>query len=208
MSAPHDAIILMARAPEPGRVKTRLAAEMGDEQALAIYRELAEGVAAALRKAGPRVTVSFTPTDAEPMMRDWLGDDFRYEPQGSGDVGARMASAIASRFAAGADRVVVVGSDCPTMTPEALRAAFSALADADVVLGPAMDGGYYLVGVSAPQDALFHDVPWSSGNVLRVSLERARDAGLRVTMLPEMRDIDTAADWRAHREAEWTRARD
>ena len=208
MSAPHDAIILMARAPELGRVKTRLASEMGDDQALAIYRELGEGIAAALRKAGPRVVVSYTPASAEQLTRDWLGDDLRYEPQAAGDLGARMAAAVAARFAGGADRVVVVGSDCPTMSPETIRSAFAALADADVVLGPAQDGGYYLIGISAAQDTLFRDVPWSSHDVLRISLERAREAGLRVTLLPEMRDIDTAADWRSYRDAEWNRARD
>lgn len=208
MSAPHDAIVLMARAPELGRVKTRLASEMGDDQALAIYRELGESIADALRKAGPRVVVSYTPATAEDLTREWLGDDLRYEPQPSGDMGARMHAAISARLAAGADRVVVVGSDCPTMAPETVRAAFAALTDADVVLGPATDGGLYLIGVSASHDGLLSSIPWSSGEVLSATMERAEAAGLRVTMLPVMRDIDTAADWRAHRDAEWTRARD
>jgi rSAM/selenodomain-associated transferase 1 len=131
-------------------------------------------------------------------MACWLGGDLSYEPQLESDLGARMHAAIAARVAAGARRVVVIGTDCPGVTGAGVRSAFAALDDADVVLGPATDGGYYLIGMREPQAALFRDVPWSTHRTLAVTLERARAARLCVALLDTLRDIDTADDWRAY----------
>ena len=129
-------------------------------------------------------------------MREWLGAGGRALPQCDGDLGCRMAAASGEAFADGAERVVIIGSDCPDLATETLARAFALLDDADVVLGPATDGGYYLVGLAAPRDELFDGIPWSTPDTLRVTLEVARARGLRVALLEEKRDIDTADDWR------------
>ena len=195
------AIVVFARAPRLGTVKTRLAAELGDDEALSIYRRLGamtmravEGVAAC------EVVVACTPDDAGDAICAWLGS-VRCEPQQGTDLGSRMLAAIAARAADGMARTLVVGTDCPGLTPTLLEEAFARLDDADVVFGPATDGGYYLVGMARPHAHVFHDVPWSSEATLAVSLARAAAAGLRVALLPALRDIDTAADWRAYRAA-------
>jgi rSAM/selenodomain-associated transferase 1 len=191
------ALIVFARAPEPGYVKTRLAAELGAEEALSVYRRLAERVVAAVHAAGSySVTVAYTPPGAEPLMRRWLGTSVALRPQSDGDLGERMATAVADAFSAGAERVVVIGTDCPEVSADVVEEAFTRLDAADVVLGPASDGGYYLIGMSRLHRALFDDVPWSSADTLRATLERARAHGLSIALLEQRRDIDTAADWR------------
>jgi rSAM/selenodomain-associated transferase 1 len=198
MTVGHDCLVVFARAPELGRVKTRLAADLGPARALAIYRELTARVIEVVRDSADRVVVTHAPADAEPSMRAWLGETLSYAPQCDGDLGERMEHAFATSLAEGAERVVIIGTDCPTITAETVDAAFAALDDADVVFGPAADGGYYLVGARAVHPFLFRAVPWSSDRTLGVSLDRAREAGLRVSLLPPMRDVDTAADWDAY----------
>ncbi len=191
------ALIVFARAPELGRVKTRLAAEVGDGAALRAYRTLAEQVIAAVSASATySVTVAYTPPDAEPAMREWLGPGVTLRPQSGGGLGARMAAAIADAISGGAERAVVIGTDCPDVTPDVVAEAFTRLGAADVVLGPASDGGYYLIGMSRPHRALFEGIPWSSAGTLRATLARARAGGLSVALLDERRDIDTAEDWR------------
>ena len=190
---------MFARAPELGRVKTRLAADVGPLRALEIYRQLGERVIREVRRSPAHLVIAYDPPELEPVMRAWLGDSFAYEPQSDGDLGTRMAKAMTARIVAGAERIVVIGTDCPSVTADTITAAFAALDAADVVFGPALDGGYYLVGAMRVHECLFHDIPWSTAHTLDVSLARARAAGLRVALLPPMRDIDTAADWRAYR---------
>lgn len=196
---PACSVILFTRAPVLGQVKTRLASVVGDAEALAVHRDLgARALAAARGVAGCEVAVAFTPAGALGLVRDWLGDVV-LQAQAEGDLGARMHAAISAQFAAGAGRLVVIGSDCPALDARGITAAFDALDAADVVFGPATDGGYYLVGLDRPCAPLFAGVPWSAPDTLAMSLERARALGLRVALLPPLDDVDTAADlarWR------------
>lgn len=200
MTRSPDHLVVFARAPELGRVKSRLAAEVGPLRALGIYRALTERVIRGVRHGPAHVVIAHEPPGAAPVMRAWLGDGFAYEPQTDGDLGTRMAQAMTARRMAGAERIVVIGTDCPSVTRDTIAAAFAALDEADVVFGPALDGGYYLVGAREVHACLFHDIPWSTEHTLDVSLDRARAAGLHVALLSPMRDIDTAADWRAYGE--------
>ncbi len=194
----RDAIVVFARAPQLGLVKTRLASEIGDAAALSAYVELGritwEHASDARRTLHCHAVVAYTPRDAEPAVRAWLGGADAYIAQDEGDLGQRMLGAIARVLADGAGRVVVIGTDCPSLTSGVLGDAFAALNDADVVLGPATDGGYYLIGMSRPFGAIFSDVPWSSANTLAVTLERAAAARLKVAQLSPLSDVDTAAD--------------
>ena len=178
-------------------MKTRLAAELGEAVALAIYRDLGgRSLDAARRVRDCSITVAFTPSYAGDLTRAWLGNGVRYEPQTEGDLGARMASAIRARLSAGAERVVVIGTDCPEVDEHVIGQALAALDRADVVFGPAADGGYYLIGMRRLHHELFVGVPWSSERTLERTLEAVRAGGLRVHLLSELADIDTAADWR------------
>lgn len=196
-------LVIFARAPEPGRVKTRLAAGLGDASALAIYRALGERVVEGARGArGRELVVAFTPCGAERALRDWLGDDLRYTPQCGGDLGARMAAAIAAELERGADRVVVIGTDCPDAGRDIIAGAFSALDAADVVIGPAADGGYYLLGMRRLYPELFTGIEWSTSRTLAQTLAAAHALGLRIHVLDTLTDIDTADDWKRWRSAD------
>jgi rSAM/selenodomain-associated transferase 1 len=188
-------IIVFARAPRAGEVKTRLAAGVGEPAALAIYRWLgARTLSAARALRNVRVVVHFTPSDGAADLRAWLGDTTLH-PQCTGDLGARMHHAVADALAGGAGEVLVVGTDCPGLDARLLDRAFGALRDADVVIGPATDGGYYLIGLRALAPALFAAIPWSSADTLAHTLRAAQSAGMSVALMEEHDDIDTASDW-------------
>ena len=197
-------LLVFARVPALGQGKSRLAAGIGAAAALAVYRELLALTRAAVAAAGWPATVWLAGTAGpEPTAleaREWPGLAAR--AQLPGDLGQRMAAAFTAAFAAGAARVAIIGTDCPGLGPDHLAAAVDQLAHHDLVLGPAADGGYYLLGLRAPQPALFQHKAWGTASVLADTLADARRLGLRVALLPELRDVDTAADlaaWRAEK---------
>jgi uncharacterized protein len=195
-SAPDRSIVVFLRAPERGCVKTRLAAELGADEALRIYRRLAEHTLDVARQVGDaHVVVCYTPHDAQAAIAGWLGDGVELRPQREGDLGTRMAGAIDGVLAGGTGSVVIVGTDCPGLDPTLIERAFAALAAADIVLGPAVDGGYYLLALKRSHPALFDGIPWSSSATLAATLSAAAAARLRVALLDTRRDVDTAEDW-------------
>jgi rSAM/selenodomain-associated transferase 1 len=189
------ALALFLKAPRLGTVKTRLAAEIGARQALRLYRLMAGRTLAAAREAGLEATVWFTPADAGPEMRYWLGDAWDLRPQCSGDLGMRLAAA-ADAVARGR-AWLVAGADCPRLDAARLREATETLARVPIVLGPSEDGGYYLLGGCTPLPDVFTDMPWSTPRILDET--RARLARARVAWheLATLRDVDTADDARA-----------
>ncbi|HEX2187898.1 MAG TPA: TIGR04282 family arsenosugar biosynthesis glycosyltransferase [Longimicrobiaceae bacterium] len=195
------AVLVFVRAPEAGRVKTRLAAEVGAEAALRVYVRLAEHALAEARVSGAAVRVHFTPAEAEPAVREWLGEPAAYLPQAGGDLGERMRAAFEAAFEAGYRRVAIIGSDLPGLSAELLRRAFALLEASDAVLGPARDGGYYLLALRRVVPDAFRGIAWSTDGVLRETVERLRDAGAEPAMLETLADVDLAADlppgWRA-----------
>ncbi|HET7601100.1 MAG TPA: TIGR04282 family arsenosugar biosynthesis glycosyltransferase [Gemmatimonadales bacterium] len=194
---PGRTVLIFARAPSLGRVKTRLAAELGPAAALAIYRSLGlRTVTAARGVPEANVVVYYTPARARAAVAAWLGRDLELRPQRPGSLGRRMAAAVTDAVRAGAREVVVIGTDCPELDSATIARGFEALATCDVVLGPAHDGGYYLVGLRAPHPEIFENIPWSSPDTLRATLGAAARAGLHVALLEQRRDVDTAADWR------------
>ncbi len=192
------AILVFVRVPELGRVKTRLAAGVGEAAALEVYRRLAEHTLERARQVagGARICICYTPDDAGAVVAGWLGEDERtsFHPQGEGDLGTRMEGAFARAFAHGHQRVVIVGSDLPAMTAELLERASAALDERDAVLGPARDGGYYLLGLRRLITSLFREVPWSGPRVLKVTLDRLREDGVEPWLLEPLSDVDTAED--------------
>lgn len=204
-AGPIDAkahLLVFARVPALGKVKSRLAAGVGAPAALAIYHELLTITRRAIAEAGLPATVWLADTAGQlPTAREsqeWPGLAARCQP--TGDLGERMAAAFAAAFAAGAQRVAIIGTDCPGVRAAHLTQAVELLREYDVVLGPATDGGYYLLGLRQPQPELFRDKRWSTDSVLADTLADAQRLGLRVALLPELRDVDTAEDlaaWRA-----------
>lgn len=194
--APTRAVVVLAKEPIPGRVKTRLAAEVGESEATRIYSVLARSTVDALRGGGWDLFVYAEPPDLATRRRvaAWLGLPLEnVRGQVGGDLGTRMSAALDDVLEI-ADRACLVGTDLPDMDIETVDRAFAALDDAPVVLGPATDGGYYLVGVGEPSPHLFQGIEWSTGSVLQASIDRAKRVGAPPALLDERTDVDTSAD--------------
>jgi rSAM/selenodomain-associated transferase 1 len=187
-------LVIFIKNPVYGRVKTRLAADLGNEQALSIYRQLlAHTRTQALACAAERL-LFYSDTIDEPD--EWPVAFFSKHLQQGSDLGARMAHALGQALAGG-ERAVLIGSDIPGLTAGILTQAFDLLDTHDFVLGPAADGGYYLIGMRQPAAAVFENITWSTPTVLQATLERIQALGGSCGLLPTLSDIDTAADWQA-----------
>ena len=198
MIASTRSIVIFANAPEKGRVKSRIAADLGPDVALTAYKTLAEhAVAAASHVDWCRKMIAYSPNGTGDKMRDWFGDLFDYLPQGDGDLGRRMFAALERAFTDGAARVVLVGVDCPGVTEGVIGEAFNRLESADVVIGPSFDGGYYLIGMKKPEKVLFNDIPFGTGDTLQKTLMAARRSSVRVSLLEWKRDVNTGDAWKA-----------
>ena len=187
-------LIIFLKPPRPGLVKTRLGQEIGQEAAVGVYRQLVDLLLSKLTDLA-HVELRFTPDDAQDEIKPWAQPGWRLKPQGPGHLGERMRRAFLTAMAEGAGRVVLIGSDCPDVDRQDLEEAWAALNNHEVVLGPARDGGYWLIGLRRDQPLLFKSIPWSTATVLQNTLERCREAGLSTQLLRELEDVDTAADW-------------
>lgn len=198
-------LTVFTRWPEPGCAKTRLAPSLGAGGAAAVSRAMTEHTLRRIAGACATVEIRYTGGDEE-RLRAWLGRDLRYRPQGEGDLGTRLRGAFEAGFAEGAESVAAVGTDCPDLDAGLVDEAFAELRVADVVFGPAADGGYYLVGVRraawAAAAQLFTGIPWGGAGVLDASARAARAAGLELRLLRSLADVDRPEDL-----AHWERAR-
>lgn len=194
---PEDLLLVFARYPVPGQAKTRLIPALGPEGAAQLHRRLTEhaaGVArAAAARAGARVTICFTGA-VRRDFRTWLGTDLSYAAQPAGGLSTRMRQAFASAFRDHAQRVVAFGTDIPALSTALLHQAFAGLAGHDVVLGPAADGGYYLIGLKRERPELFADVEWGTESVFAQTRAAIERQGLTVTLLPTLGDVDRPED--------------
>ncbi len=194
----RDALIVFLKRPAPGEVKTRLMPDLGASDAAHLYRLLAEEE---MRQTVPLAgeyarEIFFAPREAGAEIEAWLtGETCR--PQIAGDLGARMAAAFEEVFARGVRRAALIGTDVPWLSRRDVIGALNALDEADVVLGPAEDGGYYLVALRRPVPELFSGIEWSTSTVLQATLARARTLRQTVHLLPVRRDIDRLEDIRA-----------
>ncbi len=190
-SSVAERLIVFTRYPEPGKTKTRLIPDLGPEGAARLHRDMTCHTLAHARRLVRRrasLTVDFAGGHTA-LLREWLGPDLEYRPQGAGDLGERMARAFRKAFQEGMDRVVIIGTDCPGLTVDSLHKAFNALQGHDLALGPATDGGYYLIGLRRPTPDLFVGIPWGTGAVLEETLAAARGLDLSVANLPTLTDV-------------------
>src|SRR2546426_863205 len=154
-----EKLVVFVRAPRIGQVKTRLASAIGKAAALEAYKALVDRLLKNL-KSLLNVELRFTPDRADAEFDRWLQRGWHLAPQGEGDLGQRLIRAFEQSFAAGSQRVVVIGSDCPAVAAHDIKSAWRSLLTHDVVLGPARDGGYWLVGFRGPQPWVFVNIPW------------------------------------------------
>ena len=185
-------IIVFAKDPQPGKVKTRLFDRYSPEEAAQLYRAF---ICDTLDKAG-RVEANahilcFAPSSSTTSMAEIAGPGWDLVPQANADLGERMATALRQSLESGANRVILTGTDIPSLPSAHLSQALDALGNHDVVLGPSTDGGYYLVGVSGDHPAIFHDIEWSTPHVFPQTIERIKAAELRLGLVPPWYDVDT-----------------
>ena len=186
-------LIVFTRYPEAGTVKTRLIPALGPEGAKGLHREMAEYTLSQACRVGCDLEVRFTGGDRS-MMEEWLGEGLHYKKQEGNTLGERMQNAVAEAFSTGTGKVVIVGTDCPGLTAEQIKTAFRLLDRADLVLGPALDGGYYLIGLCRLHEMLFRDITWGSEFVLKETLEAADKLQLKTALLEKLADIDCPKD--------------
>ena len=196
-SNPSNALLIFAKWPEPGRVKTRLSPPLSEQAAADLYRLMLLDTLESTREIdGIKRLIFF---DGDPGRIDdfrALAPDADVMRQEGADLGARLANAFAKAFSMGCQTVAAIGTDSPHMPIERVTEAFDLLNGngADVVFGPSEDGGYYLVRMRLFDNALFRDIPWSSSEVLATSIARAESSGFKVTLLPTGFDLDTTDD--------------
>lgn len=190
------AVAIMAKAPRPGAVKTRLCPPLSPAEAAELSRcFLLDKIAQvrALTEASP--AIAFTPEDEQGWF-EALAPDFVLVPQRGADLGARLHGSLNALLRAGHPAALAIDSDTPTLPMEFMRQAIhlAITPGVDIVIGPTEDGGYYLIGGRVAHRALFEDMPWSTSQVLEQTMQRAKAAGLRVACLPSWFDVDTPAD--------------
>ena len=193
-------VALFVRPPVPGRVKTRLAATIGDRFACTLYRAMVLDVLRAVQASGLELCLFHDGSDPDRLPPAWRRRAAAIRPQCAGDLGARMAAAFVDCFAAGCDRVLLAGSDLPGLDSTTLLAAAESLEQCEAVLLPTRDGGYGLFGLRAAafSPSFFTDIAWSTDRVLAATLLRLQQGGVRVQLLPVQGDIDTINDLRSY----------
>lgn len=187
-----NSLVLFVKYPETRKVKTRLGAEVGFELAAELYKLfIKQTFGLAQNCAAQKVFVAFEPPDRRAQFCEFIPEEFAVFPQKGKTLGDRMFNSFEYAFAQEAKKVVILGSDSPTLAIENINSAFEKLNRSDLVLGPAEDGGYYLIGLNKAYRGLFEGIEWSSDSVLQSSIERAKKLQLSFELLPRWYDVDT-----------------
>ncbi|NNE27994.1 MAG: glycosyltransferase [Saprospiraceae bacterium] len=190
---PSDRVLLIfIKNPELGKVKTRLAKDVGPAKALEIYNDLLEHTRN-ITVATNAHRILFYSSHID-LQDQWPSDIFEKRLQVQGDLGEKMVHAFQTGFQK-AKKVVIIGSDCPQLSTNEIEKAFTTLDQKDVVIGPALDGGYYLLGMKSLQVNLFQGIPWSTEKVADLTLEKVLDSGKTCHLLKPLSDIDYLEDW-------------
>lgn len=184
-------LVVFLRLPEKGKVKTRLAATFGNEEALEVYKKLVSSTLDIVIRSEMPTYLFYTDGLPPASERDAR---FSYHIQVDGDLGSKMADAL-SFVLTFHKKALIIGSDCPDLTPEILHTCRRSLDEKDIVLGPAGDGGYYLLGCTERYPALFTNINWSTPFVLNQTIEKIKRENLSFSLMEKLHDIDTAEDW-------------
>ena len=194
----NNAVIVFLKAPEKGRVKTRLSMSLDESFVLELYKGFIHDTLAIL-ESFPDKLIYFLPPEKENELRSWLGNEYPYFVQTGKDLGEKMSNAFRDGFTKGYDRLVLIGTDIPEITESVLLHAFKILETKDAVIGPASDGGYYLIGFKKESfsEKIFHDMNWSTKGVLGETLKAMDRTGIKYERVSELNDVDTPEDLRA-----------
>jgi len=189
-------ILLFVKAPLRGLVKSRLAAVLGQDSALELYRTFVLDILASIEKSGVPCRICYHPADSGKIVMNWLGNHLQYLPQEGRDIGERMERAFRQAFSEGASGAVLIGGDIPDLPPKLLNDAFASLSKNGAVIGPAKDGGYYLIGFRSDTffPDIFRGIVWSTDTVLSRTLQIFERAHHKVSLLPPWSDVDTIDD--------------
>jgi uncharacterized protein len=189
-------VILFVKLPEKGRVKSRLASQLDGDIVLRLYECMVLDAIDMLSSGRYSFRICFDPPEASDRIRQWLGNAYSYVPQFGDDLGEKMERAFSRVFSEEVSEAVLIGSDVPGVTSTIVNEAFEALATHDSVIGPASDGGYYLIGFSkgALCPEIFHHMIWSTAVVFEETVKRLRQASRSVHVLPELTDMDRKED--------------
>jgi hypothetical protein len=210
-----ERLIVFTRFPEPGKTKTRLIPALGAKGAARLQRQMTEHIIATAAKVStrPGLTIEVYHDGGNTgLMQEWLGPQFSYRLQEPGDLGRRMARAFEAAFQGSKGAAVIVGSDIPEISANIIQQAFEGLQKNDLVLGPALDGGYYLIGMKNTIPAeiysrLFDNINWGTGKVLSQTLQTARESGLHFILLEPLGDVDRPVDLHIWQEVKKTAAK-
>lgn len=191
-----NCIVLFVKSPVAGKVKSRLAEDIGEDAAVGLYRCFVEDLLTMIENLDGALRFFFHPPDAGPQIQRWLGDQHSYRQQRGADLGEKMKNAFTGAFDEGFSKVVTIGSDIPDLPEEFLKRSFAELDSFDAVIGPSSDGGYYLIGFSRDSflAEAFDDIAWSTSTVCDQTLAKLKSKGLTVHLLPQWHDVDTLAD--------------
>jgi len=193
----RERLIVFTRYPEAGKTKKRLIPELGPDGAADLQRRMAEHAICRVRDViesrGASIEIRYEGGN-QTLMSQWLGGNFLYREQRGKDLGERMLTAFVDAFQGGVKRVLLVGTDCPDITSEIVERGFQELGRFDVVLGPAADGGYYLIGLKKSYPELFYEAPWGTDEVLNWTLRIACFHGLSTRLLDCLSDVDRPED--------------
>lgn len=187
-----ESLIVFVKKPVAGKVKTRLAKTLGDNEALKVYIRLLEKVKELISDLQVEICVYYS--EASGPELEW-GKAVKSYIQVEGDLGVRMKTAIQQTLTY-SEKVVLMGSDCPGISQEIIQKAFEALDHSEIVLGPTEDGGYYLIGMKKCYQSVFENITWSTTDVLKQTVEAAEMNKISLAMLPTLRDIDEEEDYR------------
>ena len=189
-------VLLFVRAPELGRVKTRLEKKIDAATVLALYRCFVEDIMETLTTGGYDIIVFFWPPHRGSAVQVWLGDTVPVRPQEGKTLGEKMRNAFSNVFTTDASQAVLIGSDFPDLDIRIIDEAFEFLQKKEVVIGPAVDGGYYLIGFQKTtfDGNVFTGIDWGTARVFQETMRHIHDAGLREHVLPMWQDIDTYED--------------
>jgi len=193
-----DHLVLFVKNPILGAVKTRLAESVGDEEALIVYMKLLKHTREVALKMDAQRYVYYNKHVVQ--TDQWLSTDFNKKAQKGPDLGTRMNEAFRAQFEEGADKIVLIGSDCFDLEPGHLKAAFKSLDKSDFVLGPAIDGGYYLIGMRQPAAFVFEGIRWSTNTVFDETRKAILSRGFSLDILDELSDIDNLEDLKRYPE--------
>lgn len=193
MTHKPDCLIIFVKNPVAGKVKSRIAATTGTDKALEIYLQLQEVIRSTVCQLTDIQKVVYY-SDEICHADEWENDAFVKRKQKGTDLGLKMYNAFAE-YLRHHRKVVLVGSDCPYITVTIIRNAFSALSDSGVVIGPAVDGGYYLIGMKEPHKEIFENINWSTEHVFAQTKEQIDKLKLSLALVEKLSDIDTEQDW-------------